>query len=271
MRDFRNAKAMAKTLRDAFADRSLEISHSESLELIAHVFGCRNWQTLAATIEAHPADLVGPGAAEPSSSILVNTILLPAIPMRDVVVLPDMTLPLYVGRAKTLRAIDRAMAGDRRLFLITQKREGDETPTAADLYEVGVVAVILQSMRRPDGTMKVTVQAERRARLKQLTDGEMLQAEVEIIEAASSGNANQNLARETLERFGRFANLDLAALPIAMARLPRMVEHPGALADEITPMIATRLDQAQALLEMTDPSRRLKKLIALMDGEQKAA
>ena len=264
MRDFRNAKVMAKTLRETLAERLFKISHSESLELIAHVLGCKNWQTLAAAIEARPPDLTGTELAR-------TAILLPVVPVRDIVVLPDMTLPLLVGRAKTLRAIERAMVGDRRLFLVAQKREADEAPTAADLYEIGVVAVILQSIRLPDGTMKVMVQAERRARLRHFIDGELLEGEIEAITTPSSDGTGQGLAREALRRFAHFANHDPAAPPLAMALLPHRVEDPATFADMLTPLVATRLDQAQALLETADPVERLKTLIALMGQEQKVA
>jgi ATP-dependent Lon protease len=267
MRDFRNAKAMAKTLREALAGRSFEISHSESLELIARILGCKNWQTLASAIAATPASF----AVEEPSSAMTSTISMPVVPMRDIVVLPEMALPLFVGRAKTLRAIERAMTGDQRLLLVTQKREADDTPTIDDLHEVGVVAVILKTMRLPDGNMKVMVQAERRARLTRLIDGEMLEAEIETIQEPHPDEAGQALAQQALEHLGRFTNHDPAAPPIGMAHLPRMVGRPGLFADLITPLVATRLDQAQGLLETADPIERLKTLLALMNEEQKAA
>jgi ATP-dependent Lon protease len=180
-------------------------------------------------------------------------------------------VPVFAGRPKTLRAIERAMAGDRRLFVVTQRSGETDAPTEADLFEIGVVAQILQIQRLPDGSMKVMVQAERRARLVRLTDGELLEAELEALPAPASDEAGQAMAREALERFVGFAHIDPAAPPLAMARIPHMAGHPGAFADLITPHVATRLDQAQELLATNDPAERLRKLMALMGEGRKAA
>src|SRR5215469_16398459 len=118
MRDFRNAKAMAKTLREVLAERSLQISHSESLEAIAQILGARNWQTLSAAIEAEPG---GQEKSKPVASAPAARTSLPLIPMRDFVVFPEMAVPLFAGRRKTLTAIEAAMAADQRLFLVTQR------------------------------------------------------------------------------------------------------------------------------------------------------
>ena len=267
MRDFRNAKAMAKTLRESLAERTFQISHSESLELIAHTLGCKNWQTLSAAIEA---DAILPAPAE-AAAHPTSAARLPLLPMRDIVVFPEMTLPLFAGRPKTLRAIERAMTGDRRLFLVTQRSQTADSPMAEDLFGVGVIAQILQTLRLPDGSMKVVVQAERRARLAAVHDGELIEADIEPIEAPAHDEAGKALARQVMERFTTFANFDPASPPIAMARAPDMAGYPGVFADLLTPHIATRLDQAQDLLETADPAMRLEKLMALMSEARKAA
>lgn len=258
MRDFRNAKTMAKTLRDQLAGRSHDISHSESLELIAQVLGARNWQTLAAAIEA---------SGEPATA--TASVLLPLIPIRDLVVFPTMTLPLFVGRARTLRAVERAMAGDRQVFLVAQRGEAADTPAAGDLFEVGVVATILEVQRHESGSLKLVVRAGQRARLERLAEGDLLEAEVRRLEAGDAGADPAidaaALAHETLQRFSRFANFDLADPPIALGQLCRMAAYPGPLADAIAPHVATRLDQTQALLETLSPAARLQRLMALMD------
>ena len=267
MRDFRNAKAMAKTLREALAERSFQISHSESLELIATVLGTKNWQTLSAAIdadEAQPAPAARSTEAAPAA-------LLPVIPMKDLVLLPEMTVPLFAGRPKTLHAIERAMVGDRLLFVVAQRRGADENPTREDLYEIGVIAQVLQTLPLPDGSMKVVVQAERRARLLDLEDGELLKARIEPIETPRPDEAGQALAKGALERFARFANFDPASPPIGMSRLSYMIGYPGMFADLVTPHVATRLDQVQDLLETLDPTLRLQKLMDLMAEARKAA
>jgi ATP-dependent Lon protease len=306
MRDFHNAKDMAKTLREGLAERSHEISHSESLELIARILGSKNWQTLAAAIEAtNPTDAggedrsspqVGPRAStietqgspesQPDKLAALRRVLrtpvaaearqmfkMPLVPMRDIVVLPGMTLPLFVGRPKSIRAIERALAGDKRLFLVAQKRTGDDAPTASDLNGVGVIASIIQVVRLddPPDTMKVLVQSGRRASLVEMSDGEMLEGQVETYDTSAPDEATQTLAHEALERFWRFTNLDPAAPPLAFARLRGLVGQPGILADEVGLLVATRLDQAQTLLDAADPAARLRTLIALMKQERKAA
>ncbi len=269
MRDFRNAKAMAKTLRQDLAERSLPISHSGSLEMIARVLGAKNWQTLAAAIEMDAANR--PAAVTAADTPVPDAALIPVIPMRDLVLFPEMTVPLFAGRPKTLRAIERAMAGDRRLLVVTQRSGGTDAPAQDDLFEIGVVAQILQTHRLPDGSMKVMVQAERRARLVRLVDGELLEAEIEPVAMPAPDEAGLALAHEAFERFAGFAHIDPAAPPIAMARLPHLVGHPGAFADMVTPHVASRLDQAQDLLATADPAQRLQKLMLLMGEGRKAA
>lgn len=269
MRDFRNAKAMAKTLREDLAGRSFPISHSDSLQMVARILGAKNWQTLSAAIETG-------AASQPAVSTAVDTAvpdatLMPVIPMRDLVLFPEMTVPLFAGRPKTLRAIERAMAGDRRLLVVTQRSGGTDAPVQDDLFEIGVVAQILQTQRLHDGAMKVMVQAERRVRLIRLVDGELLEAEIEPVETLAPDEAGKALACEAFERFAGFANIDPAAPPVAMARLPHMVAHPGAFADMVTPHVASRLDQAQDLLATADPTERLQKLMVLMGQGRKTA
>jgi uncharacterized protein len=267
MRDFRNAKAMARTLRQALAERSWSISHSDSLELIARVLGSKNWQTLLAAIEADPDQ----AASRPAETAPPAPALLPVIPMRDLVLFPESTVPLFAGRPRTLKAIAQALAGDRRVFVVTQRRGNDDSPGATDLHEVGVVAQVLQTQRLPDGSMKVTVQVERRARLVRLVDGELQEAEVAPIEAPKPDEAGQALARKAFARFSGLANFDPAAPPMAMARFAYMTAHPGMFADLIAPQVATRLDQAQELLAIADPMARLEKLMTLMSEGRKAA
>ena len=267
MRDFRNAKAMAKTLREALAERSFQISHSESLELISSVLGAKNWQTLSAAIETAEHQ-TAPAARAPDAA---PAALLPVMPVRDLVLLPDMTVPLFAGRPKTLRAIERAMVGDRRLFVVAQRRGADDDPSRDDLHEIGVIAQILQTLPLPGGSMKVVVQAERRARLVSLAADELLQAQIEPIETLQPDAAGHALAKDVLDRFAGFANFDPASPPIGMSRLGYMVSHPGIFADLVTPHVATRLDQAQELLAILDPVARLQRLMELMAEARKAA
>ena len=138
MRDFRDAKAMAQTLRDALKARSIPLTHSESLEIVARTLGFHDWNVLAAAIQASQSMLAPPRKSPISSP--GSGILMPVAPMRDVVFFPQTISPIWVGREKTRRAIEAALAGDGRLFVVTQKRMDDDDPGFDALYPVGVTA-----------------------------------------------------------------------------------------------------------------------------------
>ena len=127
MRDYRDAKAMAQTLRQALKERSVSLTHSESLELIAKVLGLADWNTLSARIDASPK--VGP------------TVRKPVVPMRDLVLFPDMTSPIYAARLKSLAAIEQAMAADKEMFFVTQRRAADTDEARAEALRTRVVLV----------------------------------------------------------------------------------------------------------------------------------
>jgi ATP-dependent Lon protease len=182
-------------------------------------------------------------------------VTLPVLPLRNIVVLPGVTVPLFVGRTKSVCAVDRAMGGERQLFLVAQRSERDDAPTADHLHEIGVIGDIVQLLRLKDGTVKVLVQAGRRARLKKLTDGELLEARIETLKTPPSDEISRTLAREALEHLGQSA---------ARAHLSQWIGVPGRVADEIGAMLSKSLDEGQALLAEADPAERLKMLIALM-------
>ena len=127
MRDFRDAKAMAQTLREAFKAKSVPLTHSESLELVAKTFGLPDWNFLAAKIQASQQIAVQPAPTIAPSSISAGSFV-PVIPMRDIVVFPQMVVPIFVGREKTRRAIERAAATDGRIAVLTQRRAADDDP-----------------------------------------------------------------------------------------------------------------------------------------------
>ncbi len=265
MRDFRDAKAMAQTLREALKSKSVQLSQAESLELTARMLGFRNWNVLAATIKDEQTK---PAAAPNRVSPPVG---LPVIPMRDIVFFPQMTAPLFVGRPRTARAVERAMAGDRRVLLVAQRRPGDDDPGAADLHRVGVLAEILQVMSLPDGSMKVMVHGLQRAAIAKLVDGELLQAEHELIATPRAEGGAVELAQEALRLFEQVANLKPASPPQALVALAAKSADPAALADLIAQHVSINAGQVQALLETADPAARLQRLIALMSVDRDAA
>src|SRR5882757_1045214 len=137
MRDFRDAKAMAHSLREALKAKSVSLTHSESLELVARTLGLPDWNHLAARIQS--------SQSEPASSVAVAAGAgIPIVPMRDLVVFPQMVVPIFVGREKTRRAIERALASDRRVLVLTQRRSADDDPQVDALYTVGVIPAFIK-------------------------------------------------------------------------------------------------------------------------------
>jgi len=130
MRDFRDAKAMAQTLREALKTKSVSLTHSESLELVATILGFRDWNVLSATIQSEVQPGANPGSTIPATVRRAAENQLPIVPLRDIVVFPQLNVPLYAGRAKTIHAVERAMAKDRRILVVTQRRPGDDDPPA---------------------------------------------------------------------------------------------------------------------------------------------
>jgi uncharacterized protein len=262
MRDYRDAKTMAQTLRQALGDKSVSLTHSESLELIAKVLGLPDWNTLSARITASPK----PASAE------TPTVRKPVLPLRDLVLFPDMTSPIYAMRPKSLAAIEQAMASDKEIFFVTQKRVADDDPTGDDLYTLGVVARPIEVAKTPDGAIKMLVQGLRRARVTRFeTEGAYLVAELAAV--SREGAAREEAAtvsRELLQRFAVHANIDLASPPQALILLPRL-EDPGRIADMIAQYLSLSVEQRQQVLEASDVVQRMQMILALMAPDRQAA
>ena len=178
MRDFRDAKAMAQTLREALKTKSVSLTHSESLELVATILGFRDWNVLSATIQSEVQPPANPGSTIPATVRLAAQNQLPTLPVRDIVVFPHLNVPLFAGRAKTISAVERAMAEDRRILVVTQRRPGDDNPTAADLYGVGLTASVTDLIKLNDGTIKLLVKTLTRATIVRLVEDPFLTAEI---------------------------------------------------------------------------------------------
>jgi ATP-dependent Lon protease len=157
MRDFRDAKAMAQTLRQSLISKSVSISHSESLELVSKMLGAADWNTLSALIQSG-----GRRPLEPMLHVLDKAARYPAIPMRDLVPFPGATYPIFIGRAKTIKALEQAFQRQREVVLAIQRGSGVDEPGYEDVYEIGVLAALLELEQLPDGTIKVLAQVYRR-------------------------------------------------------------------------------------------------------------
>src|ERR1700722_8911109 len=160
MRDFRDAKAMAQTLRAALSAKAVAFTHSESQELIAQILGFRDWNVLAARIQASPPTTAGFQASVRAAGLpsISPEAGVPVITMRDLVLFPQMTLSIFVGRDDTRRGVAFAMAGDRSVLVVAQRRDIDNDPNSLEtLHPVGVTASVINCQTQPDGVLKVSL------------------------------------------------------------------------------------------------------------------
>jgi ATP-dependent Lon protease len=193
---------------------------------------------------------------------------LPVLPLRDIVVFPHMVVPLFVGRDKSVRALEEVMRGDKQILLATQKNSADDDPATDDIYDVGVVATVLQLLKLPDGTVKVLVEGKDRAAVVKFTGREdYYEAETAIIDE-DSGEAHEAeaLSRAVAEQFENYVKLNKKIPPEALASIPQIAE-PGKLADSIAAHLSVKIADKQQLLEIFDIVKRLEKVFALMEGE----
>ena len=192
----------------------------------------------------------------------------PVLPLRDIVVFPHMIVPLFVGRDKSVAALETAMAADKEIFLVAQLDPAEDDPQRDDLYDMGVVATILQLLKLPDGTVRVLVEGKARARLTDLAgSGDHLTAEIERIdESAAEGVEISALMRSVIDQFENYSKLN-KKLPAETAVQMGEIEEPSRLADSIAGNIAIKVAEKQALLVELDQSKRLEMVYAFMEGE----
>ncbi|MBE0617952.1 MAG: LON peptidase substrate-binding domain-containing protein, partial [Proteobacteria bacterium] len=195
---------------------------------------------------------------------------LPMLPVRDVVVFPYMILPLFVGREKSVAAVDEALQGNRMLFLATQKEVATEEPTPNDLYEMGTAAMIMRMLKLPDGRVKVLVQGLSRARRKAvLTDSPGYRVEVEVIEETPAGKADfeaEALMRSVREKLDEIINMGKGISTEIMMILEN-VEDAGRLADIVAANVNLKVADAMQVLEAVEPKERIGRIHALLDRE----
>jgi len=193
---------------------------------------------------------------------------LPVLPLRDIVVFPHMVVPLFVGRDKSVKALEEVMRTDKQILLVTQKNSADDDPAPADIYDVGVLANVLQLLKLPDGTVKVLVEGKSRAAVLKFTAQEVFyEAEAAAIEE-DGGEAHEAeaLSRAVVEQFENYVKLNKKIPPEALASIPQIVE-PGKLADSIAAHLSVKIQDKQQLLEIFNIVKRLEKVFALMEGE----
>ena len=226
MRDFRDAKTMAQTLRESLTGKAVNISHSESLELVSKMLGVADWNTLSALLQVDRKDAPVVGRS-------TGVVSYPAIPLRDLVPFPTVTYPLFVGREKTMLALKEAFDRQREVVLAVQRNAAVDEPRFEDLYEIGVLAQLIEIERLSDSTLKVLAQVRRRVAIRRFV-GETgaFQAEVADVSEGPIPEAPE-LVRNAVKRFESYAAIREIAMPQIWPPLDQ-TRDPGRVADIIS-------------------------------------
>ena len=208
-------------------------------------------------------------ADEPISSKKGHTIeLFPVLPLRDIVVFPYMIVPLFVGREKSINALEEVMRTDRHILLAAQKNASDDDPATDAIYSIGTLASVLQLLKLPDGTVKVLVEGTARARIKRYTaNGNYFEAEVERIrEGVGTEEEIEALARSATSQFESYVKLNKKISPEVLGTVTQITDY-SKLADTIASHLAIKIADKQEILEITTISDRLEKVYGLMESE----
>ncbi|MEJ2532605.1 MAG: endopeptidase La [Halioglobus sp.] len=197
-----------------------------------------------------------------------SVIELPLLPLRDVVVYPHMVLPLFVGREKSIEALEHAMANDKQVLLVAQRNAADDNPGADDIYQVGTVSNILQLLKLPDGTIKVLVEGGYRAAVDSVDDeGSFALAGVrEVVSEDIPDDEVEGLLRSTNTQFEKYVNLS-KKVPAEVLTSLSGIDEPGRLADTIAAHMSVDLEEKQRILEIAGIRARLEHLMGLMEAE----
>ncbi len=195
---------------------------------------------------------------------------LPLLPLRDVVVFPHMVIPLFVGRPKSIKALEHAMEAERRIMLVAQKAAAKDEPSAEDMFDVGCISTILQMLKLPDGTFKVLVEGHQRARVNQILEGEThFSANVSPIvlqEASHKSSEVEALRRAVMQQFDQYVKLNKKIPPEILTSIAS-IDDPGRLADTIAAHLPLKLDNKQLVLELADIKGRLENLFEQLERE----
>ncbi|MFN0041740.1 MAG: endopeptidase La, partial [Alphaproteobacteria bacterium] len=194
--------------------------------------------------------------------------LYPVLPLRDIVVFPHMIVPLFVGREKSVRALEDVMKEDKQILLVTQKNAAQDDPTPADIYSVGTVGTVLQLLKLPDGTVKVLVEGTKRARvLRYAENANFFQAYGEIAEEATPDPRElEALGRTVVTQFEQYVKLNRKIPPEVLVSVSQ-IDNPSKLADTVASHLTLKIPEKQELLETASTHERLEKIYGLMEGE----
>jgi len=198
-----------------------------------------------------------------------NTVTLPVLPLRDIVVFPHMIVPLFVGRDKSVKALEEVMSKDKQILLVAQKDAGEDEPGTSDVFEIGTIATVLQLLKLPDGTVKVLVEGFNRAEIKEFTkDDDYFEARVEAVTFKEEMEEQEldALARSVVSQFDQYVKLN-KKIPSEVVVTANQIEEPGKLADTIAAHLALKIDDKQQLLSTLSIAERLEQIFNHMEGE----
>ena len=197
-----------------------------------------------------------------------DPITLPLLPLRDVVVFPHMVIPLFVGRPKSIKALEAAMEAGRQIMLVAQKAAGKDEPKPEDMFEIGCVSSILQMLKLPDGTVKVLVEGVQRAETREIHDnGEHFTAEVAPVQPTGQPSPEvEALRRAVTQQFDQYVKLNKKIPPEILTSIAG-IDDPGRLADTIAAHLPLKLEAKQSVLDLFEVAKRLEKLLELLEHE----
>ena len=190
------------------------------------------------------------------------------LPLRDIVVFPHMIVPLFVGREKSVKALEKVMHEDKRILLVTQKSPSEDEPSGDDLHRVGTIGSILQLLKLPDGTVKVLVEGGERVSVQDFRDeGEFFEADIQNLEDAEYDEAEIDaISRAVITQFEQYVKLNKKIPPEVIASVNQLDDF-SKMADTIASHLVLKLEQKQELLEVSSTHERFEKIYALMEGE----
>src|SRR5213595_961650 len=194
--------------------------------------------------------------------------LYPVLPLRDIVVFPHMIVPLFVGREKSVRALEDVMKDDKQILLVTQKNAAQDDPSTADIFAIGTIGTVLQLLKLPDGTVKVLVEGGQRARILRFAENDaFFQAHAEVIgEKPGAHSEIEALSRTVVAQFEQYIKLNKKIPPEVLVSI-NQIEEPGKLADTVASHLTLKIPEKQELLETETVSERLEKVFGYMEGE----
>ncbi|MDF0521697.1 LON peptidase substrate-binding domain-containing protein [Bradyrhizobium yuanmingense] len=259
MRDFRDAKAMAHTLRESLTTKAVTISHSESLEVVSRMLGVADWNTLSAMLQTARRD-----SPVPSVRLKSSTAVYPAVPLRDFVPFPGATFPLFVGRENTVLALNRAFEGAREMLCAIQREAGVDEPQFSDVYEVGLLAQLVELERLSDGSIRVLTRGLRRIGLRSFAaTNNGYQSEAFELPESPAADAPE-LTSRAIQRFEDYAAAHGLLMPDVWSFFDRTRDI-GHIADTMATRMKLSIKDKYELLAILDPVKRLETIDALLD------